>query len=260
MIKTFANMELNYEDFGRGPAVVILHDFPSNREMRQAHFGLLSEVGCRVVVTNPGGLGRNWTGVDAEECSRRVVALLNYLGVGRALVIGISAAGYALLDLMQRFPARVAAASFIVGPELAADLRRRAERPDVLAALREGCCDDLKEAFLACRPESRDRRAPLKLHRLHAWLGRVCRAGMRGRSEGRRDCSAMLDAFDPPPLLVETGADPEPVAGGRSRKRRGAGRRRPFRALNAPLTALVEALLPPEECFEEDAEVPGEGS
>ena len=255
MIKTFAKTELNYEDFGRGPAVVILHDFPSNREMRQAHFGLLSEVGCRVVITNPGGLGRNWTGVDAEECSRRVVALLNYLGVGRALVVGISAAGYALLDLMQRFPARVAAASFVVSPELAADLRRRAKRPDVLAALSRGCCDDLKEAFLARRAESPDRRfAPLKLHRLHAWIGRVCRTGMRGRAEGPRDCSAMLDAFDPPPLLVETGEDPGPAVGGRSRKRRGA-----FRMLNAPLTALVEALLPPEECFEEEVEIPGEG-
>jgi len=69
----------------------------------------------------------------------------------------------------------------------------------------------------------------------------------------------MLDAFDPPPLLVETGEDPEPVVGGRSRRRRVAGGQGPLRMLNAPLTALVEALLPSEECREKEVEVPGEG-
>lgn len=239
---------LHYEDFGTGPTVVILHDYPSNRELREGPCEALVEAGCRVVVTNPAGLGGSrWEGVDPGACSDRVAALLNCLGIGRAVFIGISLGGYVLLDLLERFPARVAEASFVLSPDLAADLRRRAGRPEVLAAVREGRFDDLGKVFPATLPEPpASRLAPAQLHRLRAWAGNVRQRSLGLARRGRKDCAALLGRLELPPLFVEGEEGGSRTPGRDEARSRGLGR------LPHRLLRLIQSLLPPEECFAEE--------
>lgn len=243
-------VNLHYQDFGHGPAVVVLHDHPSNLELRNAGFEALAEAGCRVIIINPAGLGNNsLAAMPAPEQTARVLALFGSLGIGRAVLIGISGGGYVVLDLLERFPARVATASFVVSKELAADLRRRAGSKGAQQALRSGYCGDLKEAFLKAR---RSEPAPPQLPRLRAWINSLherCRPTFRRQ---RQDCSALLAGLDLPPLLIEE--EPSTTDGQCSVTRGGLRCFRPFRALSAPLQSLLQALLPDEALFEEEAE------
>lgn len=255
MVTAHEKQALHYEDFGRGPAMVILHDYPSNRELRKTHFEMLAAAGCRVVIINPGGLGRVVPAEAAavvERQTRRVMALINYLGIGRAVFVSIGRGGRVLLDLMERFPGRVAAGSFVLSPALAADLRHRTGHPELQSALREGRYDDLRNAFRAALNAMDRPPAPGQLHRLRAWVASV---GNRVRSTGRpgpREWASLLEALQVPPLLLEADDD--------ASLPQKASRLRPFRALNAHLAALLGMLLPAAELFDEPSEDPDSGA
>jgi pimeloyl-ACP methyl ester carboxylesterase len=163
------HVEIDYQEAGCGPAVMVLHDYPSGRDLLATHFKPLVEAGYRVIVT---GLGRGKEAPGAR--TRDVVALLNYLGIGRAAVIGISRGGYVLLDLMERHPERVAAGSFVVTAAMAREMRRRAGRAEVQAALLRGRLDQLQEALLT--PASGRCSGWQRLKALNALLSRLLAA------------------------------------------------------------------------------------
>jgi pimeloyl-ACP methyl ester carboxylesterase len=254
IFKTLAT-ELHYEDFGQGPAVVVLHDHPSNQELRTAVFEALAEAGCRVIIVNPAGLDSSPRAPQpAGQQTAQVLALFSYLGIGRAVVIGLGKGGYVALDLLERFPGRVAKASFVVSAELAADLRRRAGSKGTLEALRRGHCGDLKGAFLNARPRTP---APPQLPRLRAWINNLLERRRSAFRRQRRDCATLLAGLELPPLLIEeescSTADP------RLATRSGIGSFRALQVLSAPLQSLLNALLPDESLFGEDsAEVSSE--
>lgn len=245
--------ELHYEDFGQGPAVVVLHDYPSNQELRADLFEALAETGCRVIIINPAGLARTSSPAPAaEEQTQKVLALFNYLGIGRAVVIGIARGGYATLDLLERFPARVAAASFVVSAQLAADLRRQAGSRESLQALRKGRCSGLKEAFKQVRQPTSGATLP-QLPRLRALILRLrerCNPSLQRR---RLDRSAFLTGLGLPSLVIEEEASVGPSSPAPPPRQRSL---RPLRSLSAPLQALLTALLPDESLFEDEVETP----
>ena len=250
MIFKIDSMELTYEDFGRGPAVVVLHDRQSNQELRKAHFQSLAGTGYRVIIVNADGIGTLPASPSATESrSERVLALFNYLGIGRAVLIGIGQGGWVVLDLMERFPVRVAGASFVVSASLAAELRRRAASKEALEALGQGNCNPLKQAFLAAGPLSP---APRQLPRLQAWINRLReRRDLAARRPGRGSAER-LAGFELPALFIEeeTGASPSRE----STPNRSRPIRLALRALSNPLQALFSALLPGSALFEEDTE------
>jgi len=239
-----SNAELHYEDFGRGPAVVVLHDQASNQELRQTHFDGLAASGCRVIIINPDGLGQGRRTLPAAEGTVLVLSLLNTLGIGRAVFIGIGRGGYTTLDLLENYSRRVAAASFVVSSELAADLRRRTCSKEALKALRRGRCDVLKQVFLHRRAVAASN---ARLPRLQAWIHRLI--DMRSAMPGpyNKDFAALLATLRLPPLLIEeesNSAVPHLATGIR--------RPRPWRALSAPLQGLLQALLPGEALFDDE--------
>jgi pimeloyl-ACP methyl ester carboxylesterase len=249
--------ELHYEDFGQGPAVVVLHDNPSNRELRTALFEALAETGCRVIIANPCGLDFSPRATPlAEDQTAQVLALFNHLGIGRAVLIGIAGGGYATLDLLERHPNRIAAASFVVSTELAVDLRRRAGSLEGLQALQAGHCESLKGAFCNARlTES----APPRLLHLRAWINRLRERRRASQQDNRKNWAALLAGLGLPPLVVEADA----ASGAAPPIGKSSGRRtfRPLGSLSAPLQALLNALLPDESLFEEENEEisPGHG-
>lgn len=241
-------MELPYEDCGRGPAVVVLHDRPSNRELRDSHFQALAASGYRVIIVNADGLGTRPSPTTAPAPpSERILALLNYLGIGRAVLIGIGQGGWVTLDLMERFPARVAGASFVVSCSLAAELRRRAASQEALEALRRGQCNPLKQVFLAAGARAP---VPRQLPRLRAWINRL----RERRETTRRPAGGNpgLAGFSLPALLVEEESgiahsqEPKPLRNKQPRKI--------LSSLSGPLQVLFNALLPPADVFEQKAE------
>ncbi|WP_027714168.1 alpha/beta fold hydrolase [Desulfuromonas sp. TF] len=115
MKATVNGITLGYDDIGSGPAVVLLHDFPLSRRMWDPQIAPLVTAGYRVIVPDLRGFGESSkaeASCEISEYADDVVALLDYLGIGRAVFGGMSMGGYVLFNLLERFRSRAMAAAF----------------------------------------------------------------------------------------------------------------------------------------------------
>lgn len=102
---------------GPGPAaparaLVLLHAFPLAAEMWRPQLDAVP-AGWRFVAPDLGGFGQSAIGDDSVPASmdghaRDVVALLDHLGVDRAVIAGLSMGGYVAFALLRLAPERVA--------------------------------------------------------------------------------------------------------------------------------------------------------
>ena len=98
---------MSYDERGRGPAVVLLQGLEEREELWQEESHSLEKAGFRVIRLDLRPHLATATNL-AGNLSEQVIALLNQLGVGRAVFIGWSKGGQILQDLAKRFPRRVA--------------------------------------------------------------------------------------------------------------------------------------------------------
>ena len=109
MKAAIAGTNLNYEVKGTGPAVLFLHAFPLTLRMWDAQARAL-EATHQVVRFDARGFGGTPPGdglLTMERIADDAVALLDHLGLSKAIVCGISMGGYAAFALMRRHPERV---------------------------------------------------------------------------------------------------------------------------------------------------------
>ncbi|WP_326736703.1 alpha/beta fold hydrolase [Streptomyces sp. NBC_01022] len=109
---------LVYDDLGPAgelPPVVLVHGHPFNRSMWQPQTAALVTAGYRVIVPDlrgygdsgvvPGGTGRTLLADFADD----IAALLDHLGLARAVVGGVSMGGQIAMEFHRAYPGRVAA-------------------------------------------------------------------------------------------------------------------------------------------------------
>ncbi|MGV1003972.1 MAG: alpha/beta fold hydrolase [Candidatus Nanopelagicales bacterium] len=109
-------MTLHYVESGSGPAVVLLHAFPLDSLLWSAQRKALGAAGYAAITPDLPGFGGSpllpaQPGLDgfADE----VVHLLDHLTVTQAAVAGLSMGGYVALNLLRRYPERVAALALV---------------------------------------------------------------------------------------------------------------------------------------------------
>lgn len=108
---------LTYSDRGDGLPLLLIHGFPLCRKMWRPQAEALSKAGCRVISPDLRGFGESPLTAESMSISDYaddMVRLLDYLGIDKAVVGGMSMGGYLLLNLLERYPERIAAAIFIV--------------------------------------------------------------------------------------------------------------------------------------------------
>jgi len=106
-------MTMAYEEHGAGPAVLLLHGISADSRLWKSHIQPLMLAGYRVIVPNLRGFGEGSTlagDYSIDVLSDDVIRLLNYLGIGRAAIVGLSLGTHVLQTLLQRYPNRLAAA------------------------------------------------------------------------------------------------------------------------------------------------------
>src|SRR5215212_2581228 len=135
-------IEVAYDDEGRGEALVLLHGFPFDRSMWREQSKFLS-VTCRVIAPDLRGLGETPLGdagaATMDEMAEDVAALLDALGVERAVLGGLSMGGYVALEFFRRFPRRVRALVLAdTRPQADTDDARRTREENAQKVLREG--------------------------------------------------------------------------------------------------------------------------
>jgi pimeloyl-ACP methyl ester carboxylesterase len=101
--------ELEYQVRGEGPAVLFLHAFPLGLAMWEEQ-ALALHPTHRVVRFDARGFGGTPPGdglLSMERIADDAVALLDHLGLSRAVVVGLSMGGYAALAMVRRHPDRL---------------------------------------------------------------------------------------------------------------------------------------------------------
>jgi 3-oxoadipate enol-lactonase len=210
MMKAFLNgIHLAYDDAGSGPAVVLLHGFPLCRQMWQPQFSALTAAGYRVIVPDLRGFGESEApdgpysmAVYAED----VVALLDHLGIERAVVCGMSMGGYVLFSMLEHHAQRLTAAAFLVTRAAGDDEGGRTKRTKLAHAAREQGAQPVAEVFssLLFAPET-PRLRPELVARVEGWMLATDVRGLAGgllAMRDRHDYSIALGAIDLPTLVV----------------------------------------------------------
>ena len=246
MKTTHHNITLDFEQKGAGPALVFIHDGLDNRAITDPRLAALVKAGFRVVLTNLRGLAQCGE-ATVDDLTGDAIALLNYLGLGRAVVFGVGRGSCVLLNLLEKHPERIAGSSLVIPAAMAASLHRFAGRNGLLETLRtENAAPLLRELFSA--GQTPPTATLTELPALRAWLDQTAK---RPQHSGKSGLTLLAD-LQLPLLLIDT---PTPPAGRRWRQRLG-GR---LRAFNGSLLALLD-LLVPGESEEFDTETFGESA
>lgn len=129
---------LAFGDRGKGLPLVLIHGFPLCRKMWRPQAEALAKAGCRVITPDLRGFGESELAaetVSMDIYADDVVALMDHLGIDKAVVGGMSLGGYVLFNLLERHPERVAAPIFITTRAVGDDDAGKAKR----TALAEAC-------------------------------------------------------------------------------------------------------------------------
>lgn len=203
---------LTYDDVGCGPAVILIHSFPLCRQMWQSQIEALSEQGLRVVAPDLRGFGDSACADQSfslESLGDDINALMSYLGIGRAVMVGVSMAGGLLLDMLERYPHRVAATCFLSPAMQPSDVAEQVRRDDLAELVREGhrptVIDNLCERLLS-GPPSESRQSLTR--QLRDWMERPSDSTLAGALASRPRRLSYRDEAQPYPVptLIMTGA------------------------------------------------------
>jgi pimeloyl-ACP methyl ester carboxylesterase len=210
MKATVNGITLGYDDIGSGPAVVLLHDFPLSRRMWEPQIAPLVAAGYRVIVPDLRGFGESSeaeASYDISVYADDVVALLNYLGIGRAVFGGMSMGGYVLFNLLERFRPRAMAAAFFVTRSGADTLVEKARRAEVVKGDRQQVIDHLAGLLFA---EGSMKAQPGLVENVKSWMdstdSHTLTAGLMAM-RNRMDYAAPARYLDRPALVVGAALD-----------------------------------------------------
>jgi len=208
---------LAYSDRGKGLPLVLIHGFPLCRKMWRPQAEVLAKAGCRVISPDLRGFGES--GLSSGTASMDIyaddiVALMDHLGIDKAVVGGMSMGGYVLLNLLERYPDRIAAPVFIATKAGGDDDAGKARRTALAEACRVQGILPVVEAFrdLLFAPETLTDNPEL-VDEVFGWVNATdpkgAAAGLIAMRD-RKDCVALLGSISQPALVI--GADQDRAA------------------------------------------------
>jgi len=216
MRATINGVQIGYDDYGQGPTVLFIHDCPLNRKMWQPQVDPLVAAGFRVVLVDLRGFGESSLDVEnvgIHTYSSDIIGLLNYLGVGRAVVCGLSLGGYILFDLMENYPQRIAGACLATSRPVSDDIHETARRTELISALQNGQVDQVREEMFCMLIAGQEKSLPATIKdEVWGWVksikGKTLDVALQAIGH-RKDYTSQLKGMKIPTLLV--GADQDPI-------------------------------------------------
>lgn len=204
---------LAYGDRGKGLPLILIHGFPLCRKMWRPQVERLAKAGCRVITPDLRGFGESALpsdgAVSMDVYAGDIVALMDHLGIDKAVVAGMSMGGYVLLNLLERYPERVAAPIFIVTKAGGDDDAGKAKRTSLAEACLAQGIQPVAEVFrnLLFAPETlKDN--PELVGEVLSWINATAPQGAAAAliaMRERKDYAALLGGFNQPALVI--GAD-----------------------------------------------------
>ena len=203
---------LAYSDSGNGLALVLIHGFPLCRKMWRPQAEALAGAGCRVITPDLRGFGESGPSsvtVNMDIYADDIVALMDHLGIDRAAIGGMSMGGYVLLNLLERYPERVAAPIFIVTKAGGDDDAGKARRTALAEACHTQGIRPVADAFrtILFTPETLTDN-PALVEKVFGWIDATDPRGAAAAliaMRDRKDYVARLGGVSQPALVI--GAD-----------------------------------------------------
>lgn len=207
--------QIVFDDMGRGPAVILLHGLPFNRTMWQPHIARLAEQGFRVIAPDLRGFGASEAG--NKPFSIRVLAddiarLMKHLGIGRAVLVGMSLGSEVAMEMLKRYPRRVVAASFVAPLLPPADAADRNRLWNLAELVREGhlqtAVEGLCHWFFRAQGTRQDAGPQAGCRQMAATIDSQTLAQALAFWESYRGRSGRRERHAHPILLLSTKSDP----------------------------------------------------
>jgi len=107
---------ISYDDYGCGPAVVLLQDSTQPSRAWENEAKKLKDEGYRVIVPEFCEDDINSNASDGNMTTRlkSLIGLMNYLGIGRSVMVSLQEGAGILLEALRSYPGRLAGACRIV--------------------------------------------------------------------------------------------------------------------------------------------------
>ncbi|BCR03804.1 alpha/beta hydrolase [Desulfuromonas versatilis] len=202
-------VSLAYEEAGSGPAVLLVHGYPLNRNMWSPQRAALAGAGFRVITPDLRGFGESEAPAEGYSMARfadDLIALLDRLGIRRAAVGGMSMGGYVLLNLLERHPERLVAAMFLVTRAGADDDAGRSKRTIMAEQALAGQRGVVEETFADLLfAEQTLEENPQLVDRVTSWMRQTDPQGLAGgmlAMRDRPDYTERLPGFRIPALVI----------------------------------------------------------
>jgi pimeloyl-ACP methyl ester carboxylesterase len=208
---------LAYSDRGKGLPLVLIHGFPLCRKMWLPQAETLAKAGCRVITPDLRGFGESSLSsgtVSMDSYADDMVALMDHLGIDKAVVGGMSMGGYVLFNLLERYPGRIAAPIFITTKAGDDDDAAKARRTALAEACRVQGIRPVAEAFrtILFAPATLTNN-PSLVGDVGGWVDATDPRGAAAAliaMRDRKDCVALLGSIGKPALVI--GADQDQAA------------------------------------------------
>jgi pimeloyl-ACP methyl ester carboxylesterase len=202
-------VNMAWDDSGSGPAVCLIHGFPLNRRMWRPQINALAASGYRVITPDLRGFGESDVPdgpYSMDLFADDLAALLDHLGIKRAVFGGMSMGGYILLNILERYPETVAAACFMVTRSGADDEAGKERRRNLATDAMESGPKAVAELFagMLFAEGSAETKPELALE-VRRWIeGNDARGLARAllAMAGRKDYTALLGGFRLPCLVI----------------------------------------------------------
>ncbi len=207
-------LSIFYHDEGAGEPIVLIHGFPLSSEMYQPQRAALSSR-FRVITPDLRGAGRSDAPADGysmDVYADDIVALLDHLGIGQAIVGGMSMGGYVVFALLRRHPERVKGVILIDTRAEADNEEGRANRFKMIDQARNEGVMQIADALLPKLLTERTRR---ERPELADWLREIMLGtpvdGIIGALQAmaaRPDATDLLPRIAVPTLIIVGSDDP----------------------------------------------------
>jgi pimeloyl-ACP methyl ester carboxylesterase len=202
-------IRLAYDDLGAGFPVLLIHGFPLCRRMWRPQAEALVAAGFRVILPDLRGFGESEVGDEPGSVALLaddLAALLDHLGIERAVVGGMSMGGYVLLNLLARHSSRLAGACFIVTRADADDETGRGKRNHLIGEIEKGNPGAVPAAFTPLLfAEGTTVRQPELVAEARSWMEATDPAGLAlglRAIRDRGDSTALLPQLKLPALVI----------------------------------------------------------
>jgi len=103
---TGEEVKLSYKDYGQGRPVVLIHGWPSSKDMWEYQIDDLVNAGLRVIKYDRRGFGKSdkpWDGYDYDTLTDDLNAIIEQLDLRHAVLVGFSMGGGEVARYMSRY-------------------------------------------------------------------------------------------------------------------------------------------------------------